>query len=376
MRLNWKTIVGVGISAFFIWWVLRGEDLGQILEQLSQANIWYFLASILVGTAGYFIRALRWNVLLQPVCPDSKLRSRFAAICIGFAVNNVFPARLGELARPFALSRSEKVTVSGAFGSLVVERFLDSLVLVTLFLVPMALPSFPGTDDFLAGAGGTILKATFVMLAVFLVGLVALLIFPEPLIRLAERICGRLPHPLGDRLVGALESFLHALKVLRQPRLLSEAILWSYGFWIWHGWSFWLGMKAFGIDLGFDAALFTAAVVGFAVAIPASPGFFGTFQLGADLALNGVYGAAAPATLAFAFGYHLGGFFPVTIIGFYYAWRMGFSVAEMRGSEATVQRAMESEVPSAHDGITDDDGGHADRDTDPSDDAPGTSDRG
>jgi uncharacterized membrane protein YbhN (UPF0104 family) len=209
----------------------------------------------------------------------------------------------------------------------------------------MALPSFPGTEDFLSGAGGAILKATFVMLAVFLTGLVALLVFPEPIVRLAERICGRLPGPTGERLVGALESFLHALKVLRHPRLLTEAILWSYGFWIWHGWSFWLGMKAFGIDLDFSAALFTVAVVGFAVAIPASPGFFGTFQLGADLALNGVYGAAAPATLAFAFGYHLGGFFPITIIGFYYAWRMGFSVAEMRGSEATVQRAMESQAP-------------------------------
>ena len=361
MRPNWKAIVGVGVSAFFIWWVLRGEDPGQILEQISEANVWYFLASIAVGTAGYFIRALRWHVLLQPVCPDSRLRSRFAAICIGFAVNNVFPARLGELARPFALSRTEKVTASGAFGSLVVERFLDSLVLVTLFLVPMALPSFPGTEDFLAGAGGTILKATFVMLAVFLVGLVALLIFPEPLIRMAERICARLPSPLGARLVGALESFLQALKVLRHPRLLTTAILWSYGFWIWHGWSFWLGMKAFGIDLGFAAAVFTAAVVGFAVAIPASPGFFGTFQLGADLALNGVYGAAAPATLAFAFGYHLGGFFTVTIIGFYYAWRMGFSVAEIRGSEATAQRAIESPTPEAIHGHVDSEAGTSDR---------------
>ena len=124
MRLSWKAVVGVGVSAFFIWWVLRGEDPGQIVEQMSQANPWYFLASILVGTAGYFIRALRWNVLLQPVSPDTRLRSRFSAICIGFAVNNVFPARLGELARPFALSRVEPVTVSGAFGSLVVERFL------------------------------------------------------------------------------------------------------------------------------------------------------------------------------------------------------------------------------------------------------------
>ena len=115
--------------------------------------------------------------------------------------------------------------------------------------------------------------------------------------------------------------------------LLSKAVVWSYAFWLWHGFSFWLGFKAFGIDLGFAAAVFTEAVVGFAVAIPAAPGFFGTFQLGADLALSGVYGVAEPSALAFAFGYHLGGFFPITIIGLYYAWSIGFSVKDIRGSE-------------------------------------------
>ena len=91
-------------------------------------------------------------------------------------------------------------------------------------------------------------------------------------------------------MVRALESFLQALKVLRHPVLLIKAVVWSYVFWLWHGLSFWLGFKAFGIDVGFAAAVFTEAVVGFAVAIPAAPGFFGTFQAGADFALSGVYG--------------------------------------------------------------------------------------
>ena len=136
-------------------------------------------------------------------------------------------------------------------------------------------------------------------------------------------------------MVVALESFLRALMVLRHPVLLTKAVAWSYAFWLWHGLSFWLGFKAFGIDLGFAAAVFTEAVVGFAVAIPAAPGFFGTFQLGADLALSGVYGVAEPSALAFAFGYHLGGFFPITIIGLYYAWSIGFSVRDVRAGDGS-----------------------------------------
>ena len=332
MKVSWKAVVGVAVSAFFIWWVLRGEDSGEIVAQISSANPWYFIASVFVGTAGYFVRALRWNVLLHPLKSDTRLRSRFAGVSIGFAVNNTFPARLGEFARAFALSRAEPIPVSGAFGSLVVERFLDSIVIVSIFLVPMALPSFPGAEGLLSGAVGVVLRTTFVMLAIFLSGLVAILIFPESLVRAVERLCRRLPGTAGPRIVSALEAFLQALKVLRDPVLLTKALLWSYAFWLWHTFSFWLGFRAFGIDLGFDAALFTMAVVGFAVAIPAAPGFFGTFQLGTDLALSGVYGVSEPTALAFSFGYHLGGFFPITIIGFYYAWRLGFSVGDLRRS--------------------------------------------
>ena len=333
--MGWKSALGLGVSAFFIWWVLRGEDPAEVVAQISKANPWYFLGSVFVGTVGYFVRALRWKVLLYPLKPDTALRSRFAGISIGFAINNTFPARLGELARAFALTRLEPITLSGSLGSLVVERFLDAIVLVTLFLVPMALPSFPGADGLLAGAFGGVLSGTFGLLAIFLAGLVAVLIFPEPIARLAERFFVRLPGTWGPRMVEALESSLGALKVLRHPVLLIKAVVWSYVFWLWHGLSFWLGFKAFDIDVGFAAAVFTEAVVGFAVAIPAAPGFFGTFQLGADLALSGVYGVPETAALAFAFGYHLGGFFPITIIGLYYAWSIGFSVKDLPGGDGS-----------------------------------------
>ena len=140
MRVRWKAVVGVSVSAFLIWWVLRGEDPREIVAQVSSANPWYFAAAILVGTAGFLVRALRWKVLLHPLKADTRLHSRFASVSIGFAVNNVLPARLGEFARALALSAVEPIPVSGTFGSLVVERFLDSIVLLSFFLVPMALP--------------------------------------------------------------------------------------------------------------------------------------------------------------------------------------------------------------------------------------------
>ena len=136
MRMGWKFALGIGVSAFFIWWVLRGVDPAEVITQISQANPWYFLASVFVGTAGYFVRALRWKVLLHPLKPDTALRSRFAGVSIGFAINNLIPARVGELARAFALTRVEPITLSGS-----VRKFGGG-----------AIPGFHRTRDAVSGA--------------------------------------------------------------------------------------------------------------------------------------------------------------------------------------------------------------------------------
>ncbi len=332
MRRAWRWSLGIAISALLIWWVLRDVDPGEVIRQISLGNPWWFLGSVFVGTSGYLVRAMRWKVFLHPLKPDTKLRNRLAGVSIGFMVSNLVPGRVGELARPLALGRLERIPVSGAFGTLVVERFLDSIVMVSFLIIAMLGPGFPDAAEVFSGELGVLLRFAFVAIAVLLAFLLAMLFFPEPVVRATERVVIRLPGGWGDRIVAALESFLDAMRLFRSPVLVLKAVLWSYGFWLWHGLSFWMGFKAFGVDAGFLAAIFTEAVVAFAVAIPAAPGFFGTFQAGAALALMDVYGLPGPETLAFAFGYHFGGFVPITLIGLYDAWRLGFSMKDIRAS--------------------------------------------
>lgn len=334
MKLHLKGFLGLVVSVFLIWFVLRDVDPGEVARRISEGNPWWFLASVFVGTSGYLVRAMRWRIFLQPLHPTTTLRSRFAGITVGFMVNNLVPARVGEFARAFALSRVEPVSASGAFGTLVVERFLDGFTLITLLFLATLAPDFPDSTELFTGSVGIMLKGTFWAFAALLVVMALLLLLPGPMVRLAERIAVRFPGGVGPRVVEALESFLVAMEALRTPSLLIQGVLWSFAFWSWHALSFWLGFKAFGVEAGFAAAVFTMAMVGFAVAVPASPGFFGTFQFGVALALTGVYGVAEAPMLAFAFGYHLGGFFPVTFIGLYYAAKMRFSLKDMSGGEA------------------------------------------
>ena len=100
-------------------------------------------------------------------------------------------------------------------------------------------------------------------------------------------------------------------------------------------------MLAFGINTGFISAVFTEAVVGFGVAIPSAPGFFGTFHASAKFALSDVYGVSEATSLAFAFGYHFGGWIPITLIGLLYAWKLGFSLGEVGTSEKLLEKGVE-----------------------------------
>ena len=345
MKLDWKAFVGVGITAFLFWLIFRDIDVGEVWAALRQAHWGFLLASVAVSTFGFVFRALRWNVLLQPVRPNTTFRNRFAAVNIGFMANNLLPARVGEFARAFALSKLEPVTMSAALGSLVVERVLDAVVLIGILVAVMMSPGFPEVGA-LSGPLATAVPIIVGGLIGLSVLLAALVTFPKRVVTIAERLATRLPGDLERRVVSGLESFLGSLTVLRTPRLLLPAVLWSVAFWLWHGISFWLGMLAFDIDAGLLAAFFTEAVVGFGVSVPAAPGFFGTFHYSANFALA-TFGVSEPSALAFAFGYHLGGFIPVTVIGLYYAGKMGLSLKDMGSSETRVEAAVERDSPVA-----------------------------
>jgi len=126
---------------------------------------------------------------------------------------------------------------------------------------------------------------------------------------------------------------MSGLELLRRPVALLQGLLWSLALWIWMAASFWAGFRAFDIDLGVTAALFTQCAVSIFVAIPAGPGFIGTMQAGVAVSVQEVFGVAAEPTLSLSIGYHLAGFIPVTLLGLYYASRLGLRLGSV-GSDA------------------------------------------
>jgi hypothetical protein len=194
--------------------------------------------------------------------------------------------------------------------------------------------------------GGTDFRAIARVLAIgmlFGISILLLLVFfPERATRTMEAIAGRvLPSALRRPVIDALEAFLAGVRILRDPVLLMRASLWSIVLWLVNALGFYLGMLAFGIDLPFIAALFLQTCVALAVSLPSGPGFFGPFEAATKLVLVDMWGGDPSQAVGFALGFHIASFFPVTIMGLYYAWSMGFSLRGMARSEEVVETAVE-----------------------------------
>lgn len=341
MGRHLRTIVGIVLSLLLLWWALRDVSLGEVAREIGAADPLLFLLAILATLAGFWFRAVRWGILLLPAHPDVPFRPRFAATVIGFAANNLLPARVGEFARAYALTRLGDVRIGASLATLVVERLLDGLVLVGLLFASMATAGFPLAGD----AGGfdprTAARAVAIVMAGLGVALFAMVLAPRLAVRMCHAVTGRiLPKRLRQPVLVAFRSFLEGLLVLRNGRLFLASAGLALAQWLFTAVSFLLAFRAFDIDgVGFAAAVFLQSLVSLAVAIPSSPGFFGPFEAAAKLGLA-LWGVSATKAVSFAVGFHIGGFIPVTVLGIYYVWRSGLSWGEVRHSEEAVETGV------------------------------------
>jgi len=330
MRLNWKSALGIVLSAALLVWTLRGESPAEIWSVISQSNLPLLVLAALVATSIFPLRAIRWRIILDPLAPGIPIGALWRSVAIGMMVNNIYPARLGEIARAYALTReTNRVSLTGAVASLAVDRVFDALTLMLLLVSAMLVPEFPkgmtvGGQPVQRGA--FIFAAGAVGLFVILYVIVAV---PERLVSLYAAVVGRVAPRFVTRGTEIIHAFSEGLGVLRSPRRFIAVFLWTLAHWLVNALAFWLGFKAVGIDVPFSAANFLQGIIAIGVALPSSPGFFGVFEAAAKVGLE-VYGVAGRQAVSWAIGYHILSFIPITIIGLYYFARLGLHFSDFK----------------------------------------------
>jgi uncharacterized protein (TIRG00374 family) len=295
------------IAAVFLWLTLRRIDLVVLWGSLMAANPWWLLLGFLITNIGHVLRAHRWRYLLSIRHRGVPLAILWTAVMIGYGINVVLP-RVGEVSRPLYLARISQVSGAEGLASVLVERFLDLLMLPILIGI-----AFLGIGQTLFVAfdapmfhkhvlGLTLdLKALTVMIIVLCVSLSGALCV---IIRYYGRHAGgRLRRRVPQSVSTFLDNTVNGLTGLRGSQAWLITVFDSIVIWACYGLS--LYVLTHSIDLGGiqghaaiqAVVLLTAGSIG--LMFP-TPGGLGSYGFAVSLALHTIYGVSELQANAYA----------------------------------------------------------------------------
>jgi uncharacterized protein (TIRG00374 family) len=317
------------LAAGLVVWFLRHANLADVWRQVERARMDLLALALGIVGATYWARAIRWQYLLAPIGP-TRFRTVFRTTVIGFAALGLLPARAGDVLRPYLLARQEGLSLSATFATIVMERVLDLIAVLSLLAVYVAgaaevsdlSPALLRSVEVSAGVAG--------LVAVGLLGLLWLLAsHPEKVGALVLAATRVLPPALARRLASIALAFSAGLAVARQPRALVPAMVWSFAIWTIGATEVWIVTRAFGMDLPFAGSFLIQVLLVIGVAVP-TPGGVGSFHEAYRFGMTTFFGASNANAIAAAIVVHAISFVPVMLLGLVFMAQDGLSIGRLK----------------------------------------------
>ena len=306
-------LLGIVISAVFVWALFRNIDFGDLWGALKAANYLWLIPNVLLIVLTMYQRAYRWRFMVAPIghVPFPKL---LAATCIGFMANNVLPLRLGEFVRAYSLAMQHKqITKSASLATIFVERMVFDLVaLLLIFGVVLGL-SHLSLDESMRYGLGIAIAAAFLGLAFIMI----MAIKPAQTTDLLTRYLFMIPEGGKQFIQHVIIKFARGLEFLRDRNAVAQVAIHTLLIWVLMGLSNLFVFRAFGLDLPLEASFVVLVVVSVSILVPSSPGFIGVYHAGAVWAMM-AYGFSKSEVLPCAIVLHAAQYIVVTLMGFYF----------------------------------------------------------
>lgn len=376
MKLTKKKIIftaGIIISIVCSWLFIRKVEWGSLGGALKDANYIYVIPVIIIILSTFYLRAVRWSILITPV-KKVPLGNLLSATMIGFMANNVLPARMGEVIKPIMIGKKENIKFSAAFATVVMERIFDLLSLIVFATVVfLLLPySIPGSNNNTTHTVVTTselktenlsynpkanthgfnenkktnltvikqLKKWSVIFAAFgifgIIFLFLLTLYPKIFLDIVHKIVFFLPHHFRDTLVHHIDSFISGLQIFNNKKQLLWTAFLSFIIWMLNAVAIYILGFSFNLELSFLGACFVIVCLSIAVALPQAPGFIGVFHIAIQKSLD-IFGVELSSAQSYAIILWAISFIPVTIIGLLYLWKEGMGLGDITKQEEQYQ---------------------------------------
>ena len=347
LRKYLKFILLLLFAAFLLWFFGRNLDWVEVGNSLAGADPIDLSLAVVIICIGYFVRAVRWNVLLSPITKSS-LKELFATTTVGYAAI-FFIGRAGEIVRPMWLPmRDRRVRPGTALVTIGVERIFDLASLICFFSVSLIW--------FNARAGhasefASIKLVGNLMLGAAVIGIAALVIYQRksaPIIAWFSRFTDRKFVPVRIRTIflSLMKQLATSLKVLSSWREIFWVSFWTIALWLAISIPTWLVLRAFDLPLSFVDSIFVMGVASMGSLVPTPGGAAGAFHAATAGSLL-LLGVRQDTAAAVSIVMHLVYFAPAIVFGLYYFLHGDISVARFRSlmSAENAEREIESDSP-------------------------------
>ena len=287
--LNYKFItrtLGVVIGIVAIYFSLRNIQGKEVFDSLKAINASWIIPIIIMNFMVIAVKALRWKIMITPI---KKIRflTMFRVLTIGFMANSVLPARLGEAVRVDMLGRDEALSRVTTAATVVADRIIEAVsflllaaILVFMFNVPEWMHK------------GLIIT---LCITIFCYGLV---IFHSK---------RKTNNKFLKKLQDGAQALLHM-------RLATFSFLTSLLSWFLQGLMLYMTQLAFGVHLPIWGIILVLLAINLAVALPAAPGYVGTFEFACILAYS-YLGLDKNIALLVGATFHILQIVPITLVG-------------------------------------------------------------
>ncbi|AZA62556.1 lysylphosphatidylglycerol synthase transmembrane domain-containing protein [Chryseobacterium indoltheticum] len=262
-------VISLAFAGFFLWLALRGLDFKVIQKSLAKANyLWVAFAAVFALLA-YWFRAIRWNLLLEPMGHKISSSNALWSLSFGYLMNLTIP-RSGEVARATALYGVEKVPVDKSFGTIILERVVD-LICMLGFLGLTLIFKYDAILAFYKNSGININpNKILLVLAGLAVAGVLFFVFKNKFVNV----------PVLGKIIGFIDGILLGLTSIFKLKEKGKFILYTIGIWVSYYFAAYLVCFALPetSDFTFADGFFIIVVGTLGMIIPASGGI-GAFNL-------------------------------------------------------------------------------------------------
>ncbi len=284
-----RTLPGLLISAFFLWYTFRNISVAQIRSLHFVHPVW-ILGVLGFTLASYTLRCVRWARMMRPT--GARFGPCARVLMTSLAANNILPLRIGDIMRVFTYAADLGASPSAILSTVILEKLLDIFILVLLFVLFMG----PGVSPHSRELAET-------LLAISTVGLLVLLVGARFLQRPVDTLFAKLP---ATGIFAKIKHWIDlALECMRGIGAAGSILLLVQSVVIWtcEGMIFVSAARLIALASDRVGPWQAVSVANLSYLIPSSPGAIGTFEWAVKTSL-GTHGAPLGLAALYALGLH------------------------------------------------------------------------